>query len=112
MNKTLRQLTKKFAIRHTKTLKYYPQEKPTELYNRTIKRITKTYLENDYSIWDEHTDDLQFAISSSKKSSAQFTSAFSNLSCELEPLQSLRKNIKNDSEIEFPSVDKWTANGT
>ena len=49
VNKTIRELTEKFGIRHTKTPKYYHQANPTERYNRTIKQIIRAYLDNNHA---------------------------------------------------------------
>ena len=46
--------------------RYYPQEYPTERYNRTIKQIIKAYLQDDHATWDDNADDLQFAINRAK----------------------------------------------
>ena len=107
VNKTIREVTEKFGIRHTKTLKYYPQANPTERYNRTIKQIISACLQDDHTTWDENVD-LQFAINTSKTTATQYTPAFLNLGHELQPLQSLRKSIERNDDVEFQDVNKWT----
>ena len=57
VNKTIRESTEKFEIRHTKTPKYYSEASPTERYNRTIKQIITAYLENNHATWDDNVDD-------------------------------------------------------
>ena len=101
VNKTIRELTEKFRIRYTKTPKYYPRENPTETYNRIIKQIIKAYLENDHATWDDNVEYLQFAINTSKNAATQYTPAFLNSERELQPLQSLRKIMAKDEEINF-----------
>ena len=48
----------KFGIRHNKTPKYYSQANYIERYNRTIKKIIKARLENDYETCDDNVDDV------------------------------------------------------
>lgn len=67
-NKILRESTKKFDIRHTETPKCYSEINPTGRYNGKIKQIVKIYIENDHSTWEEHIDNLQFAIETNKYS--------------------------------------------
>ena len=108
VNGTIRELTEKFGIRHTKTPRYYPQANPTERCNRNIKEIIRAYIQNDHTAWDENIDDLQFAIITSRNISTKYTPAFLNLGRELQPLQSLKKNIENDDEIVLQDENKWT----
>ena len=56
-------------------------------------------MENDHATWDDNIDDLQLAINTSKNASTQYTPAFLNLGRELQPLQSLRKNLEKDDEM-------------
>ena len=108
VNGTIRELTERFGIRHVKTPRYYPQKNPTERYYRIMKEIIRAYMKNDLTAWDENIDDLQFAINASKNTSTKYTPAFLNLGRELQPLQSLRKNIEKDDEIVYQDENKWT----
>ena len=73
-----------------------------------MKQIIRAYLENDHATWGSNVNDLQFAINTSKNASTQYIPAFLNLGRELQPLQSLKKNIEKDDEIEFQDENKWT----
>lgn len=107
VNKTMRILSEKFAIRHVTTPRYFPLANPTERYNRTIKTVIRAFLE-EHNSWDVNLDDVQFALNTSKNSSTNFTPAFLNLGRELQPVQTLKSEIENSDEIEFQEVDKWT----
>ena len=52
-------------------------------------------------------DDLQFALNTSKHASTGFTPAFLNFRRELEPIQTLNKDLGNMEEIESQKVSKW-----
>ena len=88
-------LTQNFGIRHSKTPRYYPQSDPRERCNRSTKTAIEVYLGKDHKEWDENLDDLQFALNTKKNSSTGFTSAFLNFGRELEPIQTLNKDLVN-----------------
>ena len=100
-------LIQNFGIRHSKTPRYHPQSNPTERCNRSIKTAIKAYLEKDHKEWDKNLDDLQFALNTSKHASTGFTPAFPNFGRELEPIQTLNKDLLNVKKIESQKVRKW-----
>ena len=107
VNKIMVKLTQNFGIRHSKTPRYHPQSNPTERCNRLIKTAIKAYLEKDHREWDENLEDLQFALNTSKHASTGFTLAFLNFGRELEPIQTLNKDLINIEGIEAQEVGKW-----
>ena len=100
VNRIMVKLTQNFGIRHSKTPRYHPQSNPTERCNRSIKTAIKAYLEKDHKEWDKNLDDLQFALNTSKHASTGFTPAFLNFRRELEPIQTLNKDLINIEKIE------------
>ena len=107
VNRIMVRLTQNFGIRHSKPPRYHPQSNPTERYNRSIKMAIKAYLEKHHKEWDENLDDLQFTLNTSKHASTGFTPAFLNFGRELEPIQTLNKDLINIEKIESQEVGKW-----
>ena len=99
-------LTQNFEIRHSKTPRYHPQSNSTEICNRSIKTAIKAYLKKDHNKWDENLDDLQFALNTSKHASTGFTPTFLKFGRELEPIQTLNKDLINIEKIESLEVGK------
>ena len=55
----------------------------------------------------ENLEDLQFALNTSKHASTGFTPAFLNFGRELEPIQTLKKDLINAEEVESQEIGKW-----
>ena len=99
LNRIVVKLMQNFGFRHSKAPRYHPESNITERCNRSIKTAIKAYLEKDHREWDENLDDLQFALNTSKHASTGFTPAFFNFGRELEPIQTLNKDLINAEEI-------------
>lgn len=58
---TLRSLAQSFNIFHVTTPPYHPQAKPVESVNWVFKTMMVSFINKDYSLWDQHLSELRFA---------------------------------------------------
>ena len=68
------------------------------------KNGNKRLLRKRSQRWDKNLDDLQFTLNTSKYASTGFTPAFLNFGRELEPIQTLNKDLINIEKIESQEV--------
>jgi len=98
-----------------KTIPYYhSQANPVERANRNIKQLIVTYLNENHQKWDQHLEEIQFALNTAVQNSTGYSPAFLNFGREPKPPISLRhessSNDHNEVSLNIPSstVDEWS----
>ena len=85
----------KFGIIQKFTPLYHPQANPTERYNRTIKTSLTMYCRENQKLWDQHIEEVLYAINTCKNDTTGFSPAYLNYGRELKTPH----DIHNDLEI-------------
>ena len=77
-NKLTRAKCQELGIKLKTVPAYHPQPNPTERSNKTLKTLIRTFLKQDHKKWDEHVDELAFAINNAVHESTKFSPFFLN----------------------------------
>lgn len=57
-------ICKNWKVKQKMTTAYHPQTNLTKRVNRTLKQMISAYVEDNYKAWDQHLQELRFAINS------------------------------------------------
>ena len=91
-------------IKLLNTAYYHAQANPTERYNRTIKTMIASYINNDQREWDLTLPKIQFAMNSACNDATNFSPAFLNFGRE--PIMSGRQYSPLNENKPFDFADR------
>ena len=77
-NKVTKGKCERIGIKLTTVPAYHLQPNPTERTNKTLKTLLRTFFRQDYKKWDEHVDELAFAINNTVHKPTKFSPIIQN----------------------------------
>lgn len=93
VNSKMAALLESLGIRHIRAPPYWPQPNMVERTNRDLRQLLQTYTDERQRKWDTGLSEFAFVINTSTHSSTGFTPAMLNFGRELEPGQSLWREV-------------------
>ncbi|XP_058798829.1 protein NYNRIN-like [Phymastichus coffea] len=90
-NRVVEEYLSRSGISRGLTPIYCPRANPTERYNRTLKTMIRSYLEEQHKNWDEKLRDLCFALNTAVHSSTKVSPAILNYGRQPVPPATIRR---------------------